>query len=67
MANVRSHEQSNPSVERRKDSGEGVVKGPVEARQGFRDAPVVWVLGISLALAIVAYVILHLYFIGSFF
>lgn len=67
MANARSHEQLNPSSDRRNDGGEGPVKGPVEARQGFRDTPILWVLGISLALAIFAYVVLHLYFIGSFF
>ena len=67
MANARSHEQLNPSADRRKDDGEGPVKSPVEARQGFRDTPILWVLGISLALAILAYVVLHLYFIGSFF
>lgn len=66
MANVRTTEQPDTSVERGKDGKEHVVKGPVASRQGFRDTPVLWVLGISLVLCVIVYVVLHLAFIGGF-
>lgn len=42
-----------------------IEKGPIEARQGYKGRPVLYVLGASLALAILAYLVLHLYFLGS--
>jgi hypothetical protein len=54
------------SFERKEPTGgHEVEKSPVEARQGFRDRPVLYVLGASLTLAVIAYVILHLYYFGS--
>jgi hypothetical protein len=51
--------------EYRNDDGVGAVKGPVEARQGMWGARTVVVLGVSLALAVVAYFVLQAWFFPS--
>jgi hypothetical protein len=42
-----------------------IEKGTVEARQGYRGLTVLYILVISLVLAIVAYLVLHFYFLGG--
>ncbi len=42
-----------------------IEKSAVEARQGFRGKHVLYVLCASLALAVLAYLVLHIYFLGG--
>jgi len=46
----------------RDGDGIGAVETPVQARGGFRGPAMLWVLGISLLLAIIAYAILQGWF-----
>jgi hypothetical protein len=46
-------------------SGGAIEKSPIDARQGFRGRPVLYVLIASLVLALAAYLVLHFYFLGT--
>jgi hypothetical protein len=47
------------SGEQRGGRGRRIVENEVQARQGFRDRPVLWVLLTSLVLAVIAYIVIH--------
>jgi hypothetical protein len=47
------------------DRSPAIEKGAIEARQGFRGRHVLYVLAISLILALIAYLVLHFYFLGD--
>jgi len=55
MANTRPAKTRPPGEGR---GGGPLVKDPVEARQGFRDRPILYVLIASLVLVIAAYLII---------
>ncbi len=46
-------------------TGAPIEKSAVEARQGIRGKHMLYVLGASLVLAILAYLVLHIYFLGD--
>ena len=48
-------------------SGDVIEKSPVEARQGSLGRPVLWVLGGSLTLAFVAFLVLYFYYWEYFY
>ena len=53
------------SPENARGNGHTIEKSSVEARQGFRGKPVLYILLASLVLAIAAYLVLHIYFLGT--
>jgi hypothetical protein len=65
MANPMKGETGGPAPENAGESGHTIEKGPIEARQGFRGKPVLYVLIASLLLAIAAYVVLQFYYFGT--
>ena len=56
MSNTGKPARAQPSQDRPRGSGYPIEKDPVEARQGFRGKPVLYVLIASLALLITAFI-----------
>ena len=56
MSNTGKPARARSSQLRHRGSGYPIEKGPVEARQGFRGKPVLYVLIASLALLITAFI-----------
>ncbi len=58
MANGRKPAKTRPSPEKPAGGEQPIERSPVESRQGFRDRRVLYVLLASLALIIVAYILI---------
>jgi hypothetical protein len=60
-----NRESSRAGPENAGEGGQPIEKGSIEARQGFRGKPVLYVLLASLLLAIAAYLALHFFYFGT--
>jgi hypothetical protein len=65
MANPTKREAGGAAPENAAEGSHTIEKGPIEARQGFRGKPVLYVLLASLLLAIGAYLVLQFYYFGT--